>query len=256
MLERAGADFLLGGYFFTDIGSSLRVVSLNTIYFFDKNDYACNCSDPTSLGAQELVWVQRLIEESLQDKHYILFIGHIPPSNWLPDCMTMFFQLIERTAQSGVVIQGSIFGHLHGDQVQLWPSTTGLPNSSSIGVSYCAPSVVPSFNPAVRSYSYDLQSKPGLKNVPTLLNWNQFYYSLNQSAAFAPIMSRIPFQLQFEYSPVESYSLPNLSLRSWDAFFNNLPSDQQILQLYNKHVFVSSPEPIPGTSFCKSPQCS
>src|SRR3989338_6076866 len=105
--KRAREDFLAGGYYFADVGaSSVRVVALNTIYFFAQNQFASNCTDPASPGAVHLRWLKEVISQTTTDHRHVYFIGHVPPSNWIPSCSVLFFRLVESALPPPVIIQG------------------------------------------------------------------------------------------------------------------------------------------------------
>lgn len=256
--KRAREDFLAGGYYFADVGaSSVRVVALNTIYFFAQNQFASNCTDPASPGAVHLRWLKEVISQSATDHRHVYFIGHVPPSNWIPSCSVLFFQLVESALPDRVIMQGSSFGHLHSDQVQLWQQPRPDGTLATLGVSFCAPSIVPSFNPAFRSLSYRLSAAgDDAQAIPELLDWSQFYYSLNVSAAFTPVFSQTPFTWRFEYSPLQSYNMSNLSVASWVEFFGRSATDPALAERYRTHSRVSSPAPLFDSPYCAHPECS
>jgi endopolyphosphatase len=72
--------FRMGGYFFRDVlQGKLRIVSLNTMYWFRDNKLVNDCHSEESAGSVQLEWVDSVVQDAKQHGLPVYLMGHIPP---------------------------------------------------------------------------------------------------------------------------------------------------------------------------------
>lgn len=103
------------------------------------------------------------------------------------------------------------------------------PSSPAVGVVNVAPSVVSSFNSAVRIYFYDAE------NSNDLLDYAQFYIDLDAANANGGSPNMAP-----EYMFLSTYLYKNMSLASWVDLENRIATDPSTKALHTKLKYVSS----------------
>ncbi|KAI9313225.1 Metallo-dependent phosphatase-like protein [Dichotomocladium elegans] len=113
--------FHKGGYFVTDVsGGSIRVVSLNTIFFIKKNKAVGGCVNPGP-ARDQLIWLERTFHRARTDKVHVIIIGHVPPSprDYRGSCFKAY---IELAVEYSDVIVSHHYGHLNMDHFLLYSS--------------------------------------------------------------------------------------------------------------------------------------
>ncbi|GAA5980552.1 hypothetical protein JCM5350_004343 [Sporobolomyces pararoseus] len=149
--EEMKRTFLRGGYYsFEVIENELLLISLNSIYFFEKNSVVEGCppveDDLRSVwkegsklmeeidpGSEQLLWLEQQLELAKLKEMKVWIIGHVPPeeSNWYKGCLEQYSELVIKHGQN---VLGQFFGHMNQDHfsfLTLPPSTTTTTNSSS-----------------------------------------------------------------------------------------------------------------------------
>ncbi|KAH8094784.1 Metallo-dependent phosphatase-like protein [Cristinia sonorae] len=109
--------FQRGGYFSVEvIPSSLAVISLNTMYFYDSNKAVGGCEpkDPEDPGNLQLDWLEVQLKMFRSKGMQVWISGHVPPSasNYFPDCHVRYVELSLRFQDT---IVGHLFGHMNAD---------------------------------------------------------------------------------------------------------------------------------------------
>lgn len=115
-------EFLRGGYFATDIPAlKLRVVSLNTMYFFKKNKAVKNCRKKGP-AKDHLEWFEKQLQNARNTGMRVIVMGHVPPSprDYRKTCFKGYMDL---AAEYGDVIVSHHYGHLNMDHYLLYDTT-------------------------------------------------------------------------------------------------------------------------------------
>lgn len=177
------------------IPDKLGVISMNTLYFYDSNKAVDGCPrrkrsslrDNADPGTLQLEWlVERLIEFRRRNMQVHL-VGHVPPTsgNYFKRCFDLYTELVLRFQDT---IVGQHFGHMNLDAFFVQESSLAngrpphnggkvpivrkpieddlrhdyesLPGNARTdmqyyGVFYEAPSVVPTYKPSVRVWTYN-----------------------------------------------------------------------------------------------------
>lgn len=104
--------FQRGAYYSTDIiPNQVGAISLNTLYFYEKNKVVdgCKYKDKDDPGNLELDWLDVQLGLFRERGMKVWIIGHVPPSpsNFFPECYRRYVELSLR-------FQDTILGHLYG----------------------------------------------------------------------------------------------------------------------------------------------
>ena len=199
--------FLRGGYFAKDlIPGRLGVVSLNTLYFYDSNKAVDGCprrsrsedsanADP---GTLQLEWLVEQLMDFRRRNMQVHIIGHVPPTagNYFARCFDVYTELVLRFQDTVI---GQHFGHMNLDaffvqesslagsnkrpsnkvpiffkqiEVDLRYDYESLPGNARTdmqyyGVFYEAPSLVPTYLPALRIWTYNTTMEHSNRPVST-----------------------------------------------------------------------------------------
>ncbi len=131
----------------------------------------------------------------------VYLTGHVPPFSFLykPGCYTAYNEI---TSVYNSTILAHIYGHTHSDQFQMIMNNRNEP----VGVINVAPSVVSTFNPGLRMFSYDkatkvLQSIIIYSSPFNEIDIHQYYVNLDEANAYG----NVTFQL--EYEQLSAYSI-------------------------------------------------
>lgn len=106
--------FRQGGYFAVNVLSGIRVLSLNTLYFFESNDQVLACNDPKSAGKRHLEWMREELIRAREMQARVYMIGHVPPSTrtFYSSCLADYTQL---SIEFRDVIAAHLYGHVNYD---------------------------------------------------------------------------------------------------------------------------------------------
>jgi Calcineurin-like phosphoesterase len=208
--------FLTGGYFAVDVvPNHLKVISLNTMYFYNSNAAVDSCSKKSSPGHRQLEWLRDKLHQAKKKETKVIIIGHIPPIHkaYYSSCYRQYSTL---ALQYDRVISGHLYGHLnmdhflilgdddatkHGNQDDeailagdIISINRNIPKylkalrDSYRSVDYVndgkahhaainiSPSVIPEMNPTFRIFRYDADEKSS--TVGDLLGYTQWYANL------------------------------------------------------------------------------
>lgn len=105
--------FRKGGYFAVDVAPGIRVLSLNTLYFFNSND-AVNGCDKDGASRDHLQWIKEQLERARRERARVYMIGHVPPSSrtFYPSCLASYVNL---SLEYQDIVAGHMYGHLNFD---------------------------------------------------------------------------------------------------------------------------------------------
>ncbi|KAI8148488.1 Metallo-dependent phosphatase-like protein, partial [Fennellomyces sp. T-0311] len=121
--------FLHGGYFETDVGKKLRVISLNTMYFIKKNKSVKSCAK-AGPQSEHMRWFEDALRRAHKENVRVFIIGHVPPSpnDYRKTCFREYLRI---ASAYNDVISGHFFGHLNMDHFLLYDNQqflkAGLP---------------------------------------------------------------------------------------------------------------------------------
>ncbi|KAJ8660611.1 hypothetical protein O0I10_003659 [Lichtheimia ornata] len=231
--------FRQGGYFAVNILPGIRVLSLNTLYFFESNDQVLACKDPKSAGKRHLEWIREELTKARKMQARVYVIGHVPPSSrtFYGSCLTAYTQL---SIEFRDVIAAHLYGHVNYDHFIVlqqeqqsqeenriiniqkdsgryitnlkhqYQQVNGNDQDKAVVV-HVAPPILPIYYPGFRINEYDNDSKS--THFGTWTRYHQYYCNLtywnNEKQHHA-----LP-RFELEYSTDEAYAMDNLTVGSW-----------------------------------------
>ncbi|XP_059589409.1 acid sphingomyelinase-like phosphodiesterase 3a isoform X1 [Alligator mississippiensis] len=251
LTEEAISTFQKGGFYTQLFHSSmssqpLRIISLNTNLYYSPDIVTLNLTDP----AEQLAWLESVLEISLQKKEKVYIIGHVPVG-YLPyarytTAIRRYYneRLIKIFRKYSAVIAGQFFGHTHRDSIMILLDEKAKPINSL----FVAPAVTPvksrfqklSNNPGVRLYQFD----PFNYN---LLDIWQFYMDLRDAN------KRNESNWKLEYILTKAYGIEDLKPESLYGMAKqfSVPHSKQFQQYYT-HFFVSYNKSVVCNKHCKT----
>lgn len=274
--------FTRGAYFFVEvIPNKLAVLSINTLYLYQANPLVDNCDKRSQPGYRLFEWLGVVLQEMRQRKMKVWLSGHVPPNakNYDGSCLRKFTAW---THEYRDVIIGSLFGHMNIDHFipldsdTVYPSETdadvhgselrlkgGAPsrkvqymedvvrkmyykletdNFERYSIAHVGPSVVPTFNPGLRVWEYNVTglseegdsggfeeaSKKKDKSMPRKMPkgtplgpaYIEQLFSPQRYVQYFANLSAInagkPFQYELQYATDdESYQMSSLLVKDW-----------------------------------------
>ncbi|KAG2175711.1 hypothetical protein INT43_001358 [Umbelopsis isabellina] len=107
--------FAYGGYFANHVvPGHLKVISLNTIYFYNSNAAVHNCRKTSSPGHKQLIWLEAELKQAKKQRMKVVLVGHIPPSRkaYYNSCLQMYSKL---ALEYNEIITSHLYGHMNMD---------------------------------------------------------------------------------------------------------------------------------------------
>ncbi|XP_020632886.1 acid sphingomyelinase-like phosphodiesterase 3b [Orbicella faveolata] len=206
--QEAVDTFKKGGFYTVLIKPGLRLVSLNTVYYYTNDRLTGNITDP----AGQFAWLDHILTNASSINEKVFIIGHVPPGaferaprkKWFyPQFNKRYIAVVLKHAD---VITGHFLAHQHCDSFKIFYDNRGVPRSSIFLCPAVTPwkTVLPTVgynNPGVRLYKYD-RNTTHVKDV-----W-QYYLNLTQ----ANLMGEPDWLL--EYKATEDFNIPDVSPQS------------------------------------------
>lgn len=219
-LPRDAVDnFKKGGFYTVLIKPSLRLISLNTVYYYTNDKLTADLPDP----AGQFEWLDDVLKSASTAKQQVFIIGHVPPGaferapgkKWFyPQFNKKYIEVILKHAD---VIAGHFLAHQHCDSFKIFYKN-GVPRSSLFLCPAVTPwkTVLPTVgynNPGIRLYKYD-RTTVQVKDV-----W-QYFTNLTQ----ANLMNKPEWLL--EYKATESFNIPDVSPQSLHSLVQKFESQE------------------------------
>ncbi|CAO3596097.1 unnamed protein product [Absidia cylindrospora] len=112
------ATFRHGGYFSVNVAQGIRILSLNTLYFFDSNNAVGRCDAYGEPGWDHIQWLQQALEQARSEGTKVYIMGHVPPTTktFKRDCLHDYTRL---ALDYQDVIQAHFYGHANADHFQI-----------------------------------------------------------------------------------------------------------------------------------------
>jgi sphingomyelin phosphodiesterase len=204
--------FSIGGYYVKQMNDKLKIIVMNSLYY-DPNNVINRMLKGSDAG--QLAWIESILQNTPANQS-VWIIGHIPPGSG--EANATFVEAFKSFSARYPVLKESFWGHSHHDEFFLFNDSDSL-NSHG----YIVPSVTPDglVNPSVRLYEY---------NIDYVTNYHQFYIDLEEANKGDAVF-------KYSYSPIPDYGIETMNATSWRSFYNNLITNQTLLNIYNYHYF-------------------
>ncbi|CAO3687866.1 unnamed protein product [Umbelopsis vinacea] len=111
--------FQMGGYFAVDvIPGKIRVLALNTLYFYNSNAAVDGCDVEGDPGKDHMDWLDTQLELARQLKLKVHITGHVPPrpNAYYGSCLTAYTRIAQKYSD---IILGHWYGHVNMDHFVL-----------------------------------------------------------------------------------------------------------------------------------------
>ncbi|KAF7318988.1 Sphingomyelin phosphodiesterase [Mycena chlorophos] len=145
-----------GSYSTTVPGTNLRIISINTVYWYKQNFWLYDSDTPLADPRDILAFLAKELQSAEVAGNRVWIIGHMPPGceDALSDQSNYYDQIIQRYHG---IIAGQFFGHTHYDQFEIaYSDYTHRTAETAINVAWIAPALTPrSGNPAFKVYDVD-----------------------------------------------------------------------------------------------------
>ncbi|KYR02711.1 metallophosphoesterase domain-containing protein [Tieghemostelium lacteum] len=245
----------VGGYYSELFEPGLRIVSLNTVFYYTQNKQCTNQSDP----AGQLAWLNETLSMARQNQEKVLVIAHVAPGYCVKYSVFNFhFQFndiyLETFGNYSDIIIAHIYGHEHTDNYRLYysqPSSVVIqPEWDEIdqflamtkqqmpsGVMFMSPSLTPYMdpyvpalpnNPSLRMFQYNTTSYQ-------LLDYLQFWSNLTDNI----MTNQINWML--EYKAKDFYHVEALDPISMYEAYLLIENTEEMLDIYHYYNSVSYP---------------
>ncbi|KAG1471588.1 hypothetical protein G6F56_002038 [Rhizopus delemar] len=248
------ATFNQGGYFTLRL-PQLYIISLNTMFFYNKNKAIHNCEHLNSPAFGQLIWFENQLKMAQSDNSKVYVIGHIPPSprDYKGTCLSQYMQVVARYTD---VIQGHFFAHLNMDHFLIYDAkrqedltinrdieaytdwlygmyqslahTQAEPSWVVIQVS---PSVLPVYYPTFRIYRYQINDT---ENDNQLLGYSQYYSNLT----YWNDHDHLEYEL--EYTTEDQYQMQDLTADSYFKLAKSMVTQNDLWSLYREHMVIKT----------------
>lgn len=251
--EHQHSTFLKGGYFAKEvITDDLAVFSLNTLYWYDANAAVRGCRERDDPGTIQLDWMAETLDHFRNRSMQIHLMGHVPPTagNYFEKCYERYTDIVLRYQDT---IVGQHFGHMNVDAWYIQEETSlGLKssgddnmhtlsfpsnlrkgfdlvptkqksNSDAYSAFFVAPSVVPTYYPTVRVWTFNAsrpleklarQGRSEQQNPTKARDFSERGTSQSDASIYSPSNS------SRTYSPLDSSHLKSRDRRKKHS---NLP---------------------------------
>ncbi|KAK5654953.1 hypothetical protein OQA88_6710 [Cercophora sp. LCS_1] len=117
--EEQRHSFEFGGWFFVEvIPNRLAIISLNTLYFFDRNAGVDGCANPSEPGFKQMEWLSVQLQFMRLRGMKAMLMGHVPPARtdskmlWDETCWQKYTLWLQQYRD--VVVAG-LYGHMNID---------------------------------------------------------------------------------------------------------------------------------------------
>ncbi|KAF5311082.1 hypothetical protein D9619_007799 [Psilocybe cf. subviscida] len=244
----SASQHMSGSYSSVVSGTNLRIISLNTIYWYKDNlwlfDSENQQPDPNGILAFAVQELQAA--EDAGQRAWI--IAHMPPSSGdaFHDQSNYFDQVVQRYKNT---IAAQFYGHSHKDEFAIAYSNFSNQNAATAdSIAYIAPSLTPrEANPTFRVYDID-------PDTYEVMDSRTFFSDMNDSSFRTSPVWKLEYSARNTYGPAISGGWPasqSLSAAFWhkvtEAFEANDALFQQFVSFKTRGVAVS-----PCTGTCKS----
>ncbi|GAB5590600.1 Endopolyphosphatase [Umbelopsis nana] len=117
--------FQMGGYFAVDvIPGKIRVLALNTLYFYNSNAAVDGCDVEGDPGKDHMDWLDAQLELARQLKLKVHVTGHVPPrpKAYYGSCLRAYTRITQKYSD---IILGHWYGHVNMDHFILLDDEDG-----------------------------------------------------------------------------------------------------------------------------------
>ncbi|KAJ7064950.1 Metallo-dependent phosphatase-like protein [Mycena amicta] len=145
-----------GSYSVTAPGTNLRIISINTVYWYKQNFWLYDSDTPMHDPREILAFLVTELQAAENAGQRVWIIGHMPPGcqDAFSDQSNYYDQIVKRYHE---IIAGQFFGHTHSDEFELaYSDYENRSVETAMNVAWIAPALTPrSGQPAFKVYDVD-----------------------------------------------------------------------------------------------------
>jgi hypothetical protein len=175
--------------------------------------------DETIDHAEQMKFLDEVLESSMKKKEKVIISGHIPPlgtsERWFPHKLDQFEKIIQKYHS---IIIGQFYGHAHEDSFSFMVDN----DNKIINKAFIGGVVTPLSrkNPTTRLYKYDADTFE-------LLDYEDFYIPLKEAEESGKIIWKKLYQF------TEEYNLPDLSNDSFEKLYQSFKTSDEYWNKFN-----------------------
>ncbi|KAI8148343.1 Metallo-dependent phosphatase-like protein [Fennellomyces sp. T-0311] len=251
-LNTTKAHFEKGGYFYEDVvPGKIRTIHTNTLMFFKHNKKSNgDCDKEGSMGSAHLKWMKDVLEESQAQGYKVYILAHIPPTSkkgkayYTKACTDGYLDLLgtykdtiiahfaghfNNDILSAVVKDGGKYKQMSALKKKKTIERKSLKSSEFITPLFNTPSIIPTFNPSIRVFHYEVK---GTKEYPvgTIRDWEQYYLDLSSGSE----------NFALEYRASDVFQVDAFDGEGVKKAFSLMMDNQKVHQQYMDHVTVNT----------------
>ncbi|KAJ7131701.1 Metallo-dependent phosphatase-like protein [Mycena crocata] len=219
-----------GSYSVTAPGTNLRILSINTVYWYKQNFwlYGSDTPEPDPHGILAFMVNELQAAEDAGQRAWI--IGHMPPGSQdaFSDQSNYYDQIVQRYNNT---IAGQFFGHTHYDEIEIAYSNYGDRTAeTAVGVTWIAPALTPrSGNPAFKTYDVDpdtyeiMDAKVYIAdmrnpNYQTKPEWELYYSARGEYGPLVNLLPTAPLNAQFWHAVTDVFEKNDTAFQRYNEF--------------------------------------
>ncbi|KAJ7185376.1 sphingomyelin phosphodiesterase [Mycena filopes] len=219
-----------GSYSITAPGTNLRIISINTVYWYKQNFWLYDSDTPEPDPRGILAFMVNELQLAEEAGERVWIIGHMPPGceDTLSDQSNYYDQIVQRYHG---IIAGQFFGHTHYDEFEIAYSDYGARGAdTAVCVSWIAPALTPrSGNPAFRVYDVDPDTyeimdakvySADLKSAgyQTKPEWKLYYSARAEYGPLVNLPPTAPLDAPFWHTVTEAFEKNETAFERYNTF--------------------------------------
>ncbi|KAJ7635024.1 sphingomyelin phosphodiesterase [Roridomyces roridus] len=219
-----------GSYAVIVSGTQLRIISVNTVYWYKQNFWVYDSNTPEPDPRGIFAFMVRQLQAAEDAGQRVWIIGHMPPGcqDALSDQSNYYDQIVQRYKD---VIAGQFFGHTHYDEFEIaYSDYKDRSENTAVGVAWIAPALTPrSGNPAFKVYDVDpdtyeiMDAKVYMTDLKSPVyqvkpEWQLLYSAREEYGPLVDLAPGSPLDAGFWHRVTEAFERNETAFQRWNAF--------------------------------------
>ncbi|KAJ6595566.1 Metallo-dependent phosphatase-like protein [Mycena vulgaris] len=219
-----------GSYSVTAPGTNLRIISINTVYWYKQNFWLYDSDTPEPDPREIMAFMVTELQAAEDAGQRVWIIGHMPPGSQdaLSDQSNYYDQIVQRYHTT---IVGQFFGHTHYDEFELaYADYADRRGNTAVSVAWIAPALTPrSGNPAFKVYDVDPDTyaimdarvymadlkDPGYQTKP---QWKLYYSAREEYGPLVDLARTAPLDAGFWHDVTEAFERNETAFQRYNEF--------------------------------------
>ncbi|KAK7039634.1 Metallo-dependent phosphatase-like protein [Favolaschia claudopus] len=220
-----------GSYSIIAPGTNLRIISINTVYWYKQNFWLYDSDSPVHDPRGILEFLANELQAAEDAGQRAWIIGHMPPGSQdaFSDQSNYYDQIIQRYHKT---VAGQFFGHTHYDEFEIaYSDYENRAIDTVISVAWIAPALTPrSGNPALKVYDVDPDTYEIMDSKVYFSNMDDPEYQIKPEW-------KLYYSARDEYGPLVNLGpTAPLDARFWHAVTEAMEKNETAFQRYNEFM--------------------